>query len=156
MLRLEKGFVKTYGRTSYITQLDEVGTESIDGQTAGEFGLGHPDLSTASGGEKTKYKIAYCLSKESDILLADEPTSNFDIAGIELLQEKLSQHEGLLLIVSHDRELLDRICNKIAETERCGLKLYSGNYTGYKLHKDMRLEKARFEFEQYADKKGNC
>lgn len=142
MLRLEKGFVKTYGRISYITQLDEVGTESIDGQTAREFGLGHPDLSTASGGEKTKYKIAYCLSKESDILLADEPTSNLDIAGIELL-----------LIVSHDRELLDRICNKIAETERCGLKLYSGNYTGYKLQKDMQLEKAQFEFEQYADKK---
>lgn len=150
-----EGFVKTYGSLSYITQLEDAGDEIIDERAVSEFGLGSLELSTASGGEKTKYKIACCVSKNSDILLADEPTSNLDIEGIELLQKKLSQHEGVLLIVSHDRELLDKLCNKIIEIEDCRLKIYTGNYTRYKQQKDMKLQRAQFEFEQYANKKSN-
>jgi len=111
-------------------------------------------LDTASGGEKTRYKIASCLSENSSILFADEPTSNLDIQGIELLEEKLERFKGLILIVSHDRELLDKLCSKIIEIEDGGLKEYKGNYSQYKQQKDMEVEREQFEYEQYiSDKK---
>jgi len=120
---------------------------------AKEFGLGFNSLDTASGGEKTRYKIASCLSENSSILLADEPASNLDIQGIELLEEKLGCFKGLLLIVSHDRELLDKLCTRIIEIDDRSLKNYNGNYSQYKLQKDMELERAQFEYVQYTTNK---
>lgn len=149
----DEGILKAYGSISYITQLEEVKDSEIDENIAKEFGVESLKLDTASGGERTKYKIAYCISRKSDILLADEPTSNLDIEGIELLQEKLMQYEGLLLIVSHDRELLDKLCNKIVEIDKGGFELYNGNYTQYRQQKDMKRQRAQFEFEQYVSKK---
>lgn len=150
----DEGIVKHYGEISYITQLEMEEATEINSHMAKEFGLDFNSLDTASGGEKTRYKIAVCLSKNSSILLADEPTSNLDIQGIELLEEKLDRFKGLFLIVSHDRELLDKLCSKIIEIEDSRLRLYKGNYSQYKLRKDMELERAQFEYEKYiADKK---
>ncbi|HYE81598.1 MAG TPA: ABC-F type ribosomal protection protein [Clostridia bacterium] len=150
----DAGTVRHYGEISYITQLETEEAAEIDSRMAKEFRLDFNDLDTASGGEKTRYKIACSLSENSSILLADEPTSNLDIQGIELLEERLGRFKGLLLIVSHDRELLDKLCNKIIEVENNSLRQYSGSYSQYRLQKDMELERAQFEYEQYtADKK---
>lgn len=150
----DEGSVKQYGEISYITQLDIEADAEIDSRMAKEFGLGFDSLDTASGGEKTRYKIASSLSNPGSILLADEPTSNLDIEGIDLLEAKLAAYSGLLLIVSHDRELLDKLCNKIIEVEGGGLKQYSGSYSQYKRQKEQELDRAQFEYEQYlADKK---
>lgn len=83
----ETGSIKLYGDISYITQLDMETASEIDRRMAKEFKLHFNDLDTASGGEKTRYKIASSLSENSSILLADEPTSNLDIQGIELLEK---------------------------------------------------------------------
>lgn len=83
----ETGSIKLYGDISYITQLDMEAASEIDRRMAKEFKLHFNDLDTASGGEKTRYKIASSLSENSSILLADEPTSNLDIQGIELLEK---------------------------------------------------------------------
>lgn len=149
----DEGTVKEYGEMSYITQLEvEEGTD-IDSRIAGEFALDFESLVTASGGERTRFKIASCLSENRSILLADEPTANLDIQGIELLEDKLSRFKGLLLVVSHDRELLDKLCNKIIEVENGKLKQYSSNYSQYKLQKDMEFEREQFEYEQYITNK---
>ena len=148
------GTVKHYGEISYIKQLEVLEPMVADSRMAKEFGLDLISLDTASGGEKTRYKIASCLSENSSILLADEPTSNLDMQGIELLEEKLDRFKGLLIIVSHDRELLDKLCSKIVEIEDKRFTQYSGNYSQYRLQKDMELERAQFEYEQYiANKK---
>lgn len=150
----DEGFARLYGDISYITQFEVEEIPEADGHMSKEFGLDFDSLDTASGGEKTRYKIASCLSENSSILLADEPTSNLDIQGIELLEEKLDRFKGLILIVSHDRELLDKLCSKIIEIEDGGLKEYKGSYSQYKRQKDMEIERAQFEYEQYtADKK---
>ena len=149
----EEGSIRLYGEISYITQLDIEAASEVDGRMAKEFELCFNNLDTASGGEKTRFKIASSLSENNSILLADEPTSNLDIQGIELLEKKLAGYKGLILIVSHDRELLDKLCSKIVEIEGGELKQYSGSYSQYKLQKEMELERARFEYRQYLDNK---
>ncbi|MBP7073370.1 MAG: ABC-F type ribosomal protection protein [Clostridia bacterium] len=149
----EEGNIKLYGEISYITQLDLEAASEVDNRMAKEFELYFNSLDTASGGEKTRFKIASSLSENNSILLADEPTSNLDIQGIEILEKKLAGYKGLILIVSHDRELLDKLCSKIVEIEGGELKQYSGNYSHYKLQKEMELERAQFEYDQYIDNK---
>lgn len=145
----DEGSVRSCGELAYIRQLELEEDSEVDRRMAKEFGLDFGSLATASGGEKTRFKIASSLSEDSSILLADEPTANLDIQGIELLEEKLSAFKGLLILVSHDRELLDKLCDKIIEIENAALKQYSGNYTQYRLQKEMELDRAQFEYEQY-------
>lgn len=149
----EEGSVKLYGEISYITQLDLEAVSEVNNRMAKEFNLGFNSIDTASGGEKTRFKIAGSLSENSSILLADEPTSNLDIQGIELLEKRLAGYKGLILIVSHDRELLDKLCSSIVEIEGGKLKRYSGGYSQYKQQKDAEFERTQFEYHQYTENK---
>jgi macrolide transport system ATP-binding/permease protein len=149
----EEGSIKLYGEISYITQLELEAIPEVNSRMAREFGLCFNDLDNASGGEKTRFKIAGSLSEDSSILLADEPTSNLDIQGIELLERNLMYYKGLILIVSHDRELLDKLCSKIVEIEDGELKQYSGSYSRYMHQKEMELERAQFEYDRYTENK---
>ena len=88
----EEGSVKLYGEISYITQLDLEAASEVNSRMAKEFELYFNSIDTASGGEKTRFKIASSLSENSSILLADEPTSNLDIQGIELLEKRLTDN----------------------------------------------------------------
>ncbi|MDD3706070.1 MAG: ABC-F type ribosomal protection protein [Clostridiaceae bacterium] len=149
----EEGSVNLYGEISYITQLDLEAASEVNNRMAKEFNLGFNSIDTASGGEKTRFKIASSLSENSSILLADEPTSNLDIQGIELLEKRLAGYKGLILIVSHDRELLDKLCSSIVEIEGGKLKRYSGGYSQYKQQKDAKFERTQFEYHQYTENK---
>lgn len=149
----DEGTIRSYGDISYIRQLELEEDSQLDKRIAREFGLDFASLDTASGGERTRFKIVSSLSENSNILLADEPTANLDIQGIELLEEKLSAFKGLLLLVSHDRELLDRLCSKIVEIENGELKQYSGSYTQYMQQKELELDREQFEYEQYVSVK---
>jgi len=150
----DEGTIRSYGDMSYIRQLEVEEDLKVDKRMAGEFGLNFESLATASGGERTRFKLAGSLSENSSILLADEPTANLDIQGIELLEQKLSAFKGLLLLVSHDRELLDKLCSKIVEVEKAGLRQYSGSYSQYSRQKEMELDRAQFEYDRYvSDKK---
>lgn len=149
---IDEGMVKLYGQYSYITQLDEVEELYTKEQIARQFGVKAPEP-YMSGGEKTRLKIAQNFSRESSILFADEPTCNLDMKGIELLENKLQGFNGGMLIVSHDRTLMDNICNKILEVENGEIKIYPGNYSDYKGQKEMELERQYFEYEQYIKEK---
>lgn len=149
----DEGSIKLYGEIAYITQLDLEPASEVDSRMAREFGISFNSLDTASGGERTRFKIASSLSEDKTILLADEPTSNLDIQGIELLEQKLTDFKGLILLVSHDRELLDKLCSKIIEVEGGKLKQYSGNFSQYMHQKEQEQERAQFEYEQYISEK---
>ncbi|MER6321962.1 ribosomal protection-like ABC-F family protein [Streptomyces coelicoflavus] len=87
-------------------------------------------LSTLSGGQVVSLGLAAQLLKRPDVLLLDEPTNNLDMAARSRLHDVLTDYSGCLLLVSHDRELLDRM-ERIAELDRGELRFHGGNFSAY-------------------------
>ncbi len=112
------------------------------------------DSAIKSGGEKTRLAIASAFSKRTPLLLADEPTTNLDVAGIESLTKMLKGYRGAFLLISHDRTLLDEVCTTIWELEDGEVKVFPGNYTSWHEQKRRERDFQQFEYEQYrAEKK---
>ena len=84
-----------------------------------------------SGGEATRAAIALLLLQEADFLVMDEPTNHLDIEVIEYLESHLQKARCTLLMVTHDRYFLDRVCNTIYELDRGELYIYKGNYSDF-------------------------
>ena len=105
-----------------------------------------------SGGEKTRLQLAEIFSEKADIYFLDEPTSNLDYEGILLLQNELSKIQSFLL-VSHERMLLNKCCNKIIEISDSILTAYTGNYEFYETQKNAAYNKKLFEYNQYNQEK---
>jgi ATP-binding cassette, subfamily F, member 3 len=102
--------------------LPEMGFESEDGDRL---------VSAFSGGWQMRMSLAKILLQSPDLLLLDEPTNHLDLETIEWLENYLRKLETPMVIVSHDREFLDRLCNQIVETERGVSQSYLGNYSTY-------------------------
>jgi ATP-binding cassette subfamily F protein 3 len=97
-----------------------------------------------SGGQKGRLALAKLLLSDPDILLLDEPTNHLDIAGREWLEEYLGTCRAAVILVSHDRWLLDRVVSRILEMDRGALEDYPGNYAKYReLRALRRLEQQR-------------
>lgn len=152
-LQPDQGLIKLYADYSYISQLDQPESKVISPEMASRFGVDQIWNDNMSGGEKTRFKIAQSCSRNSMMIFADEPTSNIDMEGIELMENLFSQHQGAMLLISHDRSLLDSLCNKILEIEAGKIKLYRGNYSEYRVIKNREKEWAQFEYEQYVNEK---
>jgi len=145
----DEGTVKIFGSYSYITQLDYGFNEKSKTKVASLFKVPTNPSEVMSGGEKTRLKIANGLSEMKNIIFADEPTSNLDIEGIKLLEGKLLAHKGALVLISHDRFFLDKLCNKIIELENGKVKIYNGNYDFYKHQNQVERERQSFEYDQF-------
>ncbi len=102
-----------------------------------------------SGGEYTRRRIAGALTRGAHILLADEPTVDLDEEGINQLRERLTKYDGAVVLVSHDRTLLDEVCTRILELEDGKIMDYPGNYSAYRAEKERRLQFARDEYDAY-------
>ena len=96
-------------------------------------------IGSLSGGEKKRLAMAMVLLENPDVLIFDEPTNHLDVEMIEWLEKYLSQSSITLLMVTHDRYFLDRICNHIFELEEGKLYHHKGNY-GYFLEKRAERE----------------
>jgi ATP-binding cassette subfamily F protein 3 len=117
--------------------------EAIDGFTAESrasrllHGLGFADdeyskpVRGFSGGWRMRLNLAQALMCRSDILLLDEPTNHLDLPAILWLERWLRKYEGILLLISHDRDLLDQACTRIAHIEHQKIHLYTGNYSQF-------------------------
>ena len=102
--------------------LPEMGFDPADGDRhVGEF----------SGGWQMRMGLGKILLQEPDVLLLDEPTNHLDLDTIEWLEDYLKGLNTPMVIVSHDREFLDRLCTQIVETERGVSTTYLGNYSAY-------------------------
>jgi ATP-binding cassette subfamily F protein 3 len=113
-------------------------------QTLTGLGFGPRDfkrpLSQLSGGQRTRALLARLLLSDPDLLVLDEPTNHLDIKAVEWLEGYLSQWEGAVLIVSHDRYFLDRVVDHIWEMRSGGFEVYRGNYSAYLQHRQERWE----------------
>ena len=117
--------------------------EAIDGFTAESrasrllHGLGFAadeyskPVKTFSGGWRMRLNLAQALMCRSDILLLDEPTNHLDLPAILWLERWLKRYEGILLVVSHDRDFLDEVCTRIAHIEHQAINLFTGNYSQF-------------------------
>ena len=99
----------------------------------------HQVVSTLSGGQRKRVALARVLVEEPDLLILDEPTNHLDLDMIEWLEEYLSRPNLTLFLVTHDRYLLDNVCDEILELDQGTLFRYSGNYS-YFLEKKAERE----------------
>jgi len=108
------------------------------------------EMQTLSGGEKARVGLAILLLRSPDLLLLDEPTNHLDFASLEWLESYLSKYQGAILLVSHDRQFLNRSVNQIFEIEEHShhLKKYDGNYDAYMLAKAAELIKWEEDYER--------
>jgi len=88
-----------------------------------------------SGGERSRLQMALLMLSDANFLLLDEPTNNLDIPSAEVLEEALVDFEGTVLVISHDRYLLDRVVDRIVELEEGALTEYIGGYSDYQAAK---------------------
>ena len=96
-----------------------------------------------SGGERGRLTLAVALAKPSNLLVLDEPTNDLDLETLELLQEMLADYPGTVLLVSHDRDFLDRVCTSVIHSEGEGRWIdYAGGYTDMLLQRGTVLEPA--------------
>lgn len=104
-------------------------------------------VSSFSGGEKTRLALAKLLLEEPDLLILDEPTNHLDFETLMWLEDYLKGYKGAILIVSHDRYFLNKICNRICEIENGKLTSYKGDYSSYLVQKKMNSERQLKEYE---------
>ncbi len=100
-------------------------------------------LGEFSGGWKMRAALAGLLFKKPDLLLLDEPTNHLDVPSVEWLDEFLRQFKNAILLISHDREFLNRQIQRVLSFEVEGLRPYGGNYDDYRRLRDSELEVRR-------------
>lgn len=113
----------------------------------------YQDVSSLSYGQKMKVYLTKLLYQQPTILLLDEPTNHLDIYGILWLEEFIQKFEGICIIVSHDREFLNSVVNKIFEIDEQKLSIFDGNYDDYIDEKIYRIEQRRMEFNRQEKKR---
>ena len=118
---------------------------AIDGYTARSragrllhglgFTAGQEDLSvnSFSGGWRMRLNLAQALMCRSDLLLLDQPTNHLDLEAVYWLEEWLRSYQGTLMLISHDRDFLDRVVTHVVHIEQQGMKSYTGNYSAFEI-----------------------
>ena len=101
-----------------------------------------------SGGWQMRIALGKILLQEPDLLLLDEPTNHLDVETIQWLEGYLVEQTAALVVISHDRTFLDRVCNQIVETERGVSRTYLGNYSQHLEQKALEREATQAAFER--------
>ncbi|MDO5333899.1 MAG: ABC-F family ATP-binding cassette domain-containing protein [bacterium] len=111
-------------------------------QTLGRLGISEFEkpLGQLSGGQRKRVALARVVMCDPQLLLLDEPTNHLDIESIEWLEQFLQRSKIALLLVTHDREFLDRVCSRIIEIDRSTTYIYEGNYANYERRRAERID----------------
>ncbi|MBB6623182.1 ABC-F type ribosomal protection protein CplR [Clostridium gasigenes] len=152
-INVEEGNVFLTDSHAYISQKEDYKGECILSKAKSLFNAPDQYKDYLSGGEKVKLKISKALSENRSIIIADEPTSNLDSSSVSILEKMLKSYNGAMLLVSHDREFLDSLCNIIVEIENGKLKFYKGNYSKYIKIKKEEIKREAVEYTDYIKEK---
>ena len=106
-------------------------------------------LKELSGGQRTRLELARIVTRDSpaDVLLLDEPTNNLDHEGLQWVESMIVRFRGAVVIVSHDRALLDAVCTGILQLENGAVTCYTGNYSEYRRQREFEWKHAREQYE---------
>jgi ATP-binding cassette, subfamily F, member 3 len=107
----------------------------------------HLPVQALSGGQKKMVGLAKLLIEQPELLLLDEPDNHLDVAGKQFLEKWIAEYPGAVVIVSHDRYLLDLVVDEILELENGALTHYSGNYSEFAFEKKQKLESQERQFQ---------
>ena len=121
---------------------DQKARELLSKLGVGEFDR---EAATLSGGQQKRIALASALLAEPDLLFLDEPTNHLDLRAVEWLEDYLRRASLTLLMVTHDRYFLDRVCGSILELDGGKLYSYEGNYSYYLSKRQERIDAARAE-----------
>ena len=144
----DEGTVRPFGRTALIRQQGDQ-KENITDRAVRALFRAKEEREGLSGGERTRRRIAAALSARPALLLADEPTTDLDEEGIRLLRAQLSDFDGSLILISHDRELLQALCGRIWHLENGEVTDFPGGYDAFQAERSRRRDRAQFEYDQY-------
>ena len=118
------------------------------------FGLGFKEgdlarsTSEFSGGWQMRIALAKLLVRNPEVLLLDEPTNHLDLESVKWLEGFLRGYSGSIVVVSHDRDFMDNMVDRVAEIENGTVGLYKGNYSSYLKARDERIERLKVERKQ--------
>ena len=101
-----------------------------------------------SGGWRVRLNVARALMCRSDLLLLDEPTNHLDLDAVLWLEQWLQDYRGTLLLIAHDRDFLDRICNRVVNIEHGKIDVYRGNYSDFEEARAARLAQTQALYER--------
>jgi len=105
-------------------------------------------VSSFSGGWRMRLNLARALMCRSDLLLLDEPTNHLDLDAVIWLEQWLLSYKGTLLLISHDRDFLDKVVGHVMHIEHQGIKLYAGNYSDFEKRRAEQLAQQQALFEK--------
>ena len=100
----------------------------------------HREITTFSGGEKTRVAFSKLLLQNPELLILDEPTNHLDIEIIDWLEDYLNKYQGAVLIVTHDKYFISKVCRKIIEIDNHTSEVYHGTFSEYEEEKIKRYE----------------
>ncbi len=132
--KMEHNF-SIHGGYDYLYKIDMILTKF--GFTKEEYGR---EINTFSGGEKTRVAFSKLLLEEPDLLILDEPTNHLDIDIIDWLEDYLNKYNGAVLIVTHDKYFISKVCKKILEIDHSTIHSYTGSFEKYEEEKIKRYE----------------
>lgn len=149
----DKGVVKRIADFAYFDQLASVDNKDADYAFMGKLSIPKTATQNFSGGELTRMKLARLFSNYHEGLLIDEPTTHLDKEGRNFLLDQLTYYYGALVLVSHDRFVLDQLVTKILEIEDGWITEYTGNYSDYVAQKELAKRQQQEQHEKYLKEK---
>lgn len=149
----DKGQVNSRIDWGYFEQKAASGAGEADPAWLGRWAVPKVGRNELSGGEETRAKLAKLFSSWHQGMLIDEPTSHLDRSGIEALIDELRYYYGALVLVSHDRDLLDQLITKIWAIDRGTVTEYEGNYSDYVRQKRLETRQQQERYEKYVKDK---
>lgn len=149
----EKGKAQQFSDFAYFDQLTSPAGSEIDYDLKGKLSIPQTDIEKFSGGEQTRLKLAQIFSNYHEGLLIDEPTTHLDAEGTQFFIEELMYYYGALVLISHDRYVLDQLVEKIWEVEDGMVTEYTGNYSDYARQKELEKKQQQEQHEKYIKEK---
>ncbi|MBY7143829.1 ABC-F type ribosomal protection protein [Virgibacillus sp. NKC19-3] len=152
IIQPSKGNVNIHAESGYFEQVEAPVDRETDPALLGKLATAqHSEW--RSGGEQTRLKMAQLFTHYHEALLMDEPTTHLDQAGIEFVLDQLRYYYGALVLISHDRAVLDELVTTIWEVHEGTVRVYAGNYSAYMEQKQLEREQQSQAHEQFLKEK---